>query len=130
MATARDVTARALRLAGVLAAGETATAEDAQDALAALNGMMHGLELEGVRLGHSTLTLDDDLALPPSHIEALTWMLATRLVTEFGLDMRVDVATLAGEREIGLRAAYAVPLTSVADPAYGDTLAGWRRVTW
>ena len=130
MPTARDVTARALRLAGYLAGGATASAEDAQSALDALNGMMHGLELEGVRLGHVDLTLDDEPALPASHIEALTWMLAARLVTEFGLDARVDVATMAGEREIGLRAAYAAPLTSTAAPAYGDTLAGWRRTTW
>ena len=130
MATARDLTARALRLSGYLPGGATASAEDAQSALDALNGMMHGLELEGVRLGHVDLTLDDEPALPASHIEALTWMLAARLVTEFGLDARVDVATAAGEREIGLRAAYAAPPTSTADPAYGDTLAGWRRTTW
>jgi hypothetical protein len=46
MATALDLITRSLRLLGVLAAGEAAHAEDAQDALAVLNDMLDAWLLE------------------------------------------------------------------------------------
>ena len=51
MATARDLTARALRLSGYLPGGATASAEDAQAALAALTReMAHDFGPLGVRV--------------------------------------------------------------------------------
>jgi len=44
--TARDIVTRALKTLGVLAAGETPTAEDASDALDALNDMVDSWQLE------------------------------------------------------------------------------------
>lgn len=48
MATALDLIERSLRLVGILAAGETLPAEDAEDALAVLNDMLDAWRLESL----------------------------------------------------------------------------------
>lgn len=83
MTTARDVVEGSLRKIGVYAAGQSVSAEDADDTLTALNDMMHGLEMDGVWLGHTTLALNDTVNLPDSHIEGLKAMLAVRVAPEY-----------------------------------------------
>lgn len=122
MATALDIVTRSLRIAGILAAEETASAARADTGLRALNGMMHGLETQGVRLAHATLALADTVNLPDAHIEPLVWMLAGKLGVEFGLP-RPDVMAEAGRQERGLKAIYAYVPEAGLDPAYTRTSA-------
>lgn len=99
MTTANDVITRALKKIGILAAGETASAEDAADGLTALNDMLYGLELVGVNLGHSALTLTSTVNLPESHIEGLECMLAVRLGPEFEREASPTVQGMAAMTE-------------------------------
>lgn len=117
MATALDVLTRALRLAGILDAIETPAAEDGQAALAAMNGLMAGLELQGVRLGHVPLALADTVNLPLSHIEMLMWLLASRLAIEFGVAMRPELLPQIAAAEQALRATYFQVPEMAPDPA-------------
>ena len=97
MATARDIVTRSMRLIGALAAGETASAEDASDGLDALNGMLHGWAVEGVDLIHTTLALTDTLLVEDAFLEGIRYNLAIRLAPEFGAVVPSHVPTLADE---------------------------------
>ncbi|NBR25539.1 MAG: hypothetical protein EBU08_17530, partial [Micrococcales bacterium] len=50
MATVQELIDGAMRLAGVVADGETITAKEAQDALSAMNQMIEAWALEGILL--------------------------------------------------------------------------------
>ena len=57
MVTARTLVTRALRHLGVTAAGEVPTADEAEDALSALNAMMESWSLDNHTIISSTLTI-------------------------------------------------------------------------
>ena len=96
MATAIDIITRALRLINAIEAGETATAEDAVDGLAALNEMVSGWENAGIHIGWSTLGQDDDLLVHDKYHEGIRYNLATRLAAEYdGIDAPATVVAIA-----------------------------------
>lgn len=85
MATAHDIITRALRLIGAQAQGETPRADDAQDALLALNAMLQAWEGEGIRLGNAfPAALADTLNLSARELDAAAHGLAVRLAPEYG----------------------------------------------
>lgn len=85
MATMLDTVTRALRLAGVIAAGETPSAEDAADGVTYLNEMLHGWAKQGVDLTHVTLAAADDLPFHDSYLEGIRYNLAARFIEEWGM---------------------------------------------
>lgn len=115
MTTASDVVNGALKKIGIVAAGETASAEDAADGLSALNKMMFGLEIKGVNLGHSTLSLTSTVNLPGSHIEGLVCMLAVRIGPEYEREASPTVQGMAAEAEMLFSTLYAVVPTMRPD---------------
>ncbi len=95
MATALDIITRALRLINAIEAGETATAEDAVDGLAALNEMVHGWEHAGIHIGWSTVGQDDELLVHDKFLEGIRYNLALRLAAEFGKPVPPYIAAQA-----------------------------------
>lgn len=85
MATGLDIITRALRLIGAQAQGETPRADDAQDALLALNAMLQAWEGDGIRLGNAfPAALADTLNISARELDAVTHGLAVRLAPEYG----------------------------------------------
>lgn len=72
MATVRDICTRALRRIRILAAGETASAEDADIALDVLNSMILRWPARGVKPYYSALTLSSTFVffVPPAAADA------------------------------------------------------------
>lgn len=95
MATAGDTVTRALRLIQVGASGETPSAEEMADGLAALNDMLHGWAKDGVDLGHITLGLADAHKTHDSWLEGIRYNLAVRLAGEYGMPVPPYVAQQA-----------------------------------
>lgn len=83
MTTTSDIIARSLDLIGVTAASEVPSAQDASDALDALNMMMHSWELSGVNVSHSDLSLSDAFPLAAKYHEAVVYLLGARLAGIF-----------------------------------------------
>jgi hypothetical protein len=123
MATAHDVITRALRFAGVLASGETAASDDAADALTALNQMLAGWEMEGIRMGLPALALTDTLAIPDAHIEGVVMGLAMVLCQEYGRQPGPVLLTRATRTRQALQAAYFQMPASRGD-------LGYQQYTW
>lgn len=97
MATMLDIVKRALVLAGVYAAGETPSAEDASDGVDALNDMLHGWKKQGVDLDHITLAAADTLPVDDSYLEGIRYNLAARFFEEFGTEEKPLVIAHAGD---------------------------------
>lgn len=124
MTTARDIITRSLRELGIVDAIETPSAEDADAALDVFNDMVAAWELDAIPLGLETLTLNSDLALPASHMEALRANLTSRLAALFGVPAPALVVEQASRGYRNLQAAYARRRLLSADPALR-----WRRLT-
>lgn len=82
MATVRDILTRAYRKIGVVAEDEEMSGDQAANALAALNSMMHGWELEGVDIGHTDLAVADEFPLAAKFHEGTVYLLADRLAPD------------------------------------------------
>jgi len=106
MTTARDIIKRALRQIGELASGEDPPAEDAADALTALNGMLAAWEIDGIRIGLPALAINDTVTLPASQIDGITYNLATALAPEYNVQISPALATLADRGKAQLQRAY------------------------
>lgn len=83
MATTLDLIERALKVIGVTAGDESATAADADSALDTLNLMMAGWKLRGADTSHTTLALSDAFPLDVKYHDAVVTILADRLAVEF-----------------------------------------------
>ena len=111
MTTAGDIINRALKDAGVIATGETAPAEDAADALVALNNIILQWLVIPACLPAAPYVLApfDGLAemlnLPPLYEPALQYSLAEVLPTTFSLPPRGDIARLALQARKALKRA-------------------------
>lgn len=99
MATARDIITRALRKTKSYSGGEVVAAQDADDALEALNHMLAEWEIDGIDLAHIELALADTLDVPDNHLNAVVLNLAQRVCEEFG---GAITQQLASEAQNGL----------------------------
>ncbi|MFM2150260.1 MAG: tail accessory factor [Pseudomonadota bacterium] len=124
MTTARDIITRSLRELGIVDAIETPSSEDAAAALDVLNDMVAAWELDAIPLGLATLTLNTDLAVPASHMEALRSNLTARLAAVFGVQPPALAVEQASRGYRNLQAAYARRRLLSADPALR-----WRHET-
>lgn len=84
MATAADIYTHALKRIRVVGAGEPVSAEDAVDALAALNQMMFSWKVGGVDTNHTTLLATDDFPLEPEFERGVIALLAVYLAPLWG----------------------------------------------
>lgn len=85
---AQDVINRALRALGIIASGETATASDSADALAALNAML--AEWRGADIpipDFSVASLVTDLSVDAADHDAIALKLADRIGGEYGASL-------------------------------------------
>lgn len=129
MTTAGDIINRALKDAGVIAAGETAPAEDAADALAALNDIVMQWQAIPACVPLAPFVLApfadqaDSLNLPPPYEPALRYSLGEVLPTVFSLPVRPDIIRLAVQaRKVLKRANLVIP-----DAEMPCALQFWRR---
>lgn len=118
MTTALEVITDAYLDLGVLADGETASAEQGAFGLRKLNQMTAAWELDGIAIGASNWSLTTDIPLPANHIQAIIANLAMRLAPSFGLGAVVSpqTAKLADDGYRALQAAYGDPLDMTVDP--------------
>lgn len=89
---------RALRILGVLAEGETPSAETSADALVALRQMLDSWKNEPLmNVSEMTLpdTLSTSLSLPPGYQRAFIYNLALELAPEFGIEPSNEVRRVA-----------------------------------
>lgn len=118
MTIVRDHCKAALRLIAVIDPDETPTARQMQDALDALNQMMHGWRSQGVDIAHYDLTLDDDVNLDPQHIEGCKALLAVRMQPEYpGSVLSASTVQMANNGWGALQAAYISDNTLTVDCA-------------
>lgn len=103
MATAREVVKSALRKILSLSDTDDPSASEMVDGLEALNDFMESLSVDGVRLSHQTLTLDETVNLDKAHIRGLKAQLAVELAPEFGASVDPQVAFIASESRKTLR---------------------------
>lgn len=96
MTKVADIVRDALSHLRVLDAGEAVEAEDARDAVRALNMMMRRWEASGLSVGwNDVVNVDDDLPAPPEAEEAIGYNLAIRLRTRYGVDTDPDIVECA-----------------------------------
>lgn len=93
--TARDVITRAMRLLGVIIAGNAPTTPEANNGLLALNAMLHGWKGQGVDIGHIDLTLNDNVDVADQFLNGCTAMLAVELSPEYGVPIPQAVGIAA-----------------------------------
>ena len=93
--TALEAVRAAMLELGILQTQEEPSADEASDGLDLLNGMLGAWELDGIRLAHVGLALDDTLPYPSNHYMPVVYNLAVEMATQFGVDLRPDTASKA-----------------------------------
>ncbi len=91
MTTAQDICTSALKRLRVYGAGETVNADDAVDALAALNQMMFSWKMYGADTNHVTLAATDDFPLEPEFERGVIALLAVYLAPMWGKEADAQV---------------------------------------
>jgi len=82
---AQDIINRAFRALGIIASGETAGADESEDALTALNDMLAEWRGSGTMVpDFSAATLTSTMSLDPADKEAVALKLADRIGGEYG----------------------------------------------
>lgn len=104
MATSNDVIRRAMRVAKILATGQTPSGEDYADGLSILNSMLaywasDGIDLQCPLLGSATtLPVDED------KIQGIVYNLAVMMAPEYGEQIDPTVAKIAADAIARMRA--------------------------
>ena len=83
MTTVLKIVTRSLRKIGVAAMDETPTADETENAVDALNAMIHAFKLEGVDLEWSDQISTDEFALDPEYHEGIVYLLASRMNPDY-----------------------------------------------
>ncbi len=109
MATAQETINRALRMTGVLADGQTATASQASDALNSLNEMLYAWRDRGVDLGHSALALGDEIPYQDDHLACIRYSLAVEISEDYGRPAPQGVQYRQQQLFLALQAQYCNP---------------------
>lgn len=105
--TATNIIGRALRILGVLDAGEAIKAEDAQDALETLNALL--AEWHEANIGLPDYQIDsvtDTLASDVADREAIAYELALRIAPEYGATLSQEAALAGRQSMFRLRSRY------------------------
>jgi hypothetical protein len=111
--TAYDIINRALRLAAIIAAGETPSGDVSQDALTTLNDLL--AEWRGSDIfvpDHSVAALATTLTLSPADKEAVAYQLALRISPEYGQSVSPEFSRVMDESFNRLRLRYFQPGTT------------------
>ena len=122
--TVNDLIARALNGLRVIALGDEATADEAAYCLGEYNDMMFAFELDGMALAHLEATLDDEIDVPDSHLEALRLSLMERIAPAFGKDVSVGERSRAETGRMALRAYHFSIATLGSDHPHSSPLPG------
>lgn len=123
MAKVADIIRDALGHLRVIGAQAPVAAEDARDAIRALNLLVRGWEVDGISLGWQDVTgPDDELPVPPEAEEALGFWLAIRLRARYGQTLDADVYQQAEESLARLRTQ--ISATTFERMTYPDLPAG------
>lgn len=120
MATANDVIRRALRLAGVIASGETPDADLSADTLAVYNALL--AEWHHADLGipdYSVPSIAASVTTDAADNEAIAHQIALRVLAEYGLSASPEFMKSAEESFGRMRLRYFQPGTSSADELPG-----------
>ena len=105
MTKVADIVRDALGHLREIDANEAVEAEDARDAVRALNLMMRRWEANGLALGWKDVAgVDDDLPAPAEAEEAIGYNLALKLRARYGSTLDQDVVALANDGLAMLRA--------------------------
>jgi len=97
MATARDIIISAFKKASLVAQGQSPNASEVADALETLNDMAASWDARDVHTGWSAVTLDDDIVLDARHYEGLKFMLAERILSDYGSEVPREVSRRASD---------------------------------
>lgn len=135
MSKVADIIRDALGHLRVLDANEAVEAEDAAEAIRALNLMMRRWEGNNIMLGWSDVSSPDDpMPVPPEAEEAIGYNLALRLRARYGAALDQDVvdnardgkAALQGDaaRSDGFRLRYDLPRAEHDMPCGGEGYCG------
>lgn len=117
MTTALDVVKGALKDIGVLAAGESPTADDSTDVLEKLNQMVASWELEGLPMYGTAWTSATTVPLPDNHILAIRYSLAVHIAPMFEKQVSSIVVQGAQDGYLALQSAYGDPIEMDIDTA-------------
>lgn len=112
MATANDVIRRALRLAGVIASGETPDADLASDTLSVYNALL--AEWHEAEIGvpdYSVASIGATVTTDAADNEAIAHQIAVRVMAEYGLSVPPELARGTDESFARLRLRYFQPGT-------------------
>lgn len=123
-ATYQDALTAALRTAGVLAAGETASAEDGALVLERLNDMLAGLNIQGALIVTMTGVGTTNLPVADELIEGVKFMLAEAIADDFGASLSPTAMRKAAEGRRRIQAATKGDWTAPVDRAL------WRRQSY
>lgn len=106
-----------MRDIGVLAAGESPSADDSTDILRKLNRMVASWELEGLAIYGSEWTLATTIPLPDNHILAISYNLAVHIAPMFEKQVSSIVVQGAQDGYLALQSAYGEPIDMDTDTA-------------
>ena len=99
MTTMQDIVTGAARRIRIIGAGESLSAEDSSDILAALNTLMAQWQAEGIDIGWTTsLAASATFPLEAKHEDGVKALLAKRVAEDFGepVSNALAVAAIAG----------------------------------
>ncbi len=109
MTTARTLITRSLRTLGVLHSGETPSAEEANDALDALNEMLGAWIHDGIDLEFVPITsLNTVLPYPADHESAFRYNLAIQCSPDYGIAVTPVIAAMAQQGYDRMRREYLI----------------------
>lgn len=99
--TVAQTITRALRKTKVIGEGETATAEQAADALLIFNSMMFAFTKSHIFASHTTKASGDTLGVDDDAVEFVTSSLAVRLAHEYGTEPSViDLSIIERDKKL------------------------------
>lgn len=90
MASMAEIATHALRKIGVIAADTDPTAFELNDAVDALNRMLHEWSLRGVNTTHTTLDGNSAFPLAAAYEDGTIYMLAARISPNFAMPVGFD----------------------------------------
>jgi hypothetical protein len=110
MATALVLVRRALRLATVIASGETPAADQIADTLSVLNSMLAEWHDAGIGVpDYSIANEAATLTMGDGDVEAVAYQLAARIMPEYGMEVTPTIAAGASDSMNRLRLKYFQP---------------------